>query len=122
MLLIFRYQSGGPIHFTIDLSANHRGWFSFAVCPLKSKNELETEECFDAHPIKLENNSYKYKVSPGKWFNINGVLPAGVKCEHCVIRWHYTAGNEWGRCEDGSYAVGCGPQETFRSCSDVSIL
>lgn len=31
------------------------------------------------------------------------------------------SGNSWGECEDGSYAVGCGNQETFRGCSDIAI-
>lgn len=31
------------------------------------------------------------------------------------------AGNNWGKCDDGTEKVGCGPQEQFRACSDVSI-
>ncbi|KAG8223973.1 hypothetical protein J437_LFUL005586 [Ladona fulva] len=31
-------------------------------------------------------------------------------------------GNSLGVCDDGKRAVGCGPQETFRTCSDVAIL
>ena len=31
-------------------------------------------------------------------------------------------GNNWGKCDDGSGAVGCGPQETFRDCADVEIV
>lgn len=34
----------------------------------------------------------------------------------------YFSGNTWGECEDGSHAVGCGPQETFMSCSDIAIV
>lgn len=30
-------------------------------------------------------------------------------------------GNNWGQCSDGTGKVGCGPQETFRGCSDVRI-
>jgi hypothetical protein len=30
-------------------------------------------------------------------------------------------GNNWGDCDDGTSAMGCGPQETFRSCSDIVI-
>lgn len=33
----------------------------------------------------------------------------------------YILGNTWGWCEDGSGGLGCGPQEEFRSCSDISI-
>ena len=30
-------------------------------------------------------------------------------------------GNNWGICQDGSGALGCGPQETFVNCADVAI-
>merc|ERR1712098_674476 len=33
----------------------------------------------------------------------------------------YVAANNWGVCEDGTGKVGCGPQEEFRACSDISI-
>ena len=41
----------------------------------------------------------------------------------CMItfQWTYTVGNSWGMCADGVGRVGCGPQETFRACSDFSI-
>lgn len=49
-------------------------------------------------------------------------LPADFTCNHCVLRWHYRAGNNWGVCENGTGAVGCGPQEYFRSCADIRIV
>ena len=33
----------------------------------------------------------------------------------------YCEGNGWGVCPDGHGALGCGPQETFVNCADVSI-
>lgn len=38
-----------------------------------------------------------------------------------MLQWRYVAGNNWGVCENGTGAVGCGPQEEFRACSDISI-
>ena len=72
-------------------------------------------------------------------------LPAGVTCKHCVLQWTYVAGkdcstgtklnlsfilanyfrfsaNIWGTCPDGTTALGCGPQENYRSCSDITIV
>lgn len=40
-------------------------------------------------------------------------------CNAC--QWTYTAGNNWGLCEDGTNGQGCGPQETFRACADISV-
>ena len=48
-------------------------------------------------------------------------LPDGVTCSQCIIQWTYTAGNNWGVCDDGAQGPGCGPQETFRACADVAI-
>lgn len=45
----------------------------------------------------------------------------GLECPNCVLQWRYVAGNNWGMCEDGTGAVGCGPQEEFRACADITI-
>lgn len=29
--------------------------------------------------------------------------------------------NNWGTCSDGTEAVGCGPQETYRNCADITV-
>lgn len=31
------------------------------------------------------------------------------------------SGNNWGNCPNGTGAVGCGPQEEFRACADITI-
>lgn len=48
-------------------------------------------------------------------------LPQNVTCAQCVLQWRYIAANNWGRCENSSNAIGCGPQEEFRACADISI-
>ena len=85
--------------------------------------EIATDACFDAHPIYLTNGERRYNVTAGVlgFFNIMGKLPNDLACEHCVLRWHWWTGNNWGFCPDGVGRLGCGPQETFRSCSDISI-
>lgn len=32
------------------------------------------------------------------------------------------SGNSWGMCEDGTENMGCGNQEIFRSCADITIV
>jgi len=41
---------------------------------------------------------------------------------HYNLLYVMVSGNSWGLCEDGTGALGCGPQETFRTCSDISLL
>lgn len=44
-------------------------------------------------------------------------------CQETGIIFHIIniEGNTWGQCEDGTSGLGCGPQEHFRTCSDISI-
>ncbi|XP_015171788.1 PREDICTED: uncharacterized protein LOC107064049 isoform X2 [Polistes dominula] len=123
-LIVKEYIEGSYIQIQIELTASHLGHFEFSICPLNNKKELETDECFAKYPIRLANGSYKYNITSYaiKDYTIEAVLPQGLTCEHCVLRWHYRAGNNWGICEDGSGDIGCGNQENFRSCSDISIF
>ena len=38
------------------------------------------------------------------------------------FQWTYVTGNRWGICSNGMKGLACGPQETFRACSDVGII
>ena len=49
-------------------------------------------------------------------------LPPQVTCAQCILQWTYVAGNNWGTCDNGTGAIGCGPQENFRSCADIEIV
>jgi len=55
-------------------------------------------------------------------FETRYLLPLGLTCTQCILQWRYIAGNNWGICENGTGAVGCGPQEEFRACADVEIV
>lgn len=33
----------------------------------------------------------------------------------------FISGNNWGKCKNDTYALGCGSQETFKACSDIAI-
>ncbi|OXU29072.1 hypothetical protein TSAR_011178 [Trichomalopsis sarcophagae] len=122
--IVRRYSPGEQIELQVLITANHMGHFEFSLCPLNSTMELETEECFDAHRLYLIDGSLEYPVAKGVlgMFNITVALPPGLTCEHCVLRWHYHCGNNWGICPNGTGRVGCGVQENFRTCSDIAIL
>ncbi|KAI4468679.1 hypothetical protein MML48_2g00018549 [Holotrichia oblita] len=119
--IVGEYSVGQTIDVTITLTANHLGSFTYSLCVLENPNAPESgESCFK--PLKLADGSNSYQVSSGENLIHNRVvLPAGLSCSRCVLRWNYKAGNSWGVCEDGTGAMGCGSQETFRSCADISI-
>lgn len=71
-----------------------------------------------------DENSYAYELDPNRGsgsFAMSVQLPANRTCEHCILRWHWRTANNWGRCDDGSEQVGCGHQEIYRNCADISI-
>lgn len=122
-VIVKTYSSGANIRVEVRLSANHMGFFQFDLCSLDSNGRQETNACFDANLLRLTNGADRYTITQQgpATFNVDLSLPSGLRCDHCVLRWSYTAANNWGTCADGSGALGCGPQELFRSCSDIRI-
>ncbi|XP_043481783.1 uncharacterized protein LOC122510898 [Leptopilina heterotoma] len=119
--IVKTYKSGEIIDVEVNISAAHKGHFIFNLCPLKHDKELEEENCFI--PLKLADGTESYNMGnkgPGI-IKTKVILPQGLTCKHCVFRWEYIAGNSWGICNDGTGQTGCGPQENFKSCSDISI-
>ncbi|XP_059470900.1 uncharacterized protein LOC132193939 [Neocloeon triangulifer] len=117
------YTQGQEMLATFEITANHRGWIQFSLCKLNTTNQLENDACFV--PLKLSGSTETKYYLPNSDVGQTTVrlqLPPNVICQRCVLQWHYHTGNTWGTCEDGSGAVGCGNQETFRTCSDIAIL
>lgn len=113
-------------------------FLTFSLCKLEDPSLPETEECFN--DLLLSDGQSSYVVASNDYNVVNYVqLPEGVTCNQCVLRWHYKCGkflpfyilqmilivrnlgNSWGDCEDGTGAIGCGAQEIFRSCADITI-
>lgn len=145
------YFPGSSIDIMIDIVANHGGLFRFEVCWRDDLNVTETEDCFEELPISgrrmrmrhyhrehiigreesgASNKSTKfdplfdYELDPSLpngMVSLSVDLPQDKTCEHCIFRWHWTVANNWGTCTDGSGAIGCGYQEVYRNCADVSV-
>ncbi|XP_015124531.1 uncharacterized protein LOC107046433 isoform X2 [Diachasma alloeum] len=121
--IVQNYTQGQAFTAIVRITSNHRGYFTFALCPLDKPSDIETEECFKRHPILTADGQWKYVLPryDADDYAIELVLPEDLTCEHCALRWQYTAGNNWGMCENGRGAIECGKQETFRTCSDIAI-
>ncbi|WAR15564.1 hypothetical protein MAR_005669 [Mya arenaria] len=126
------YVRGQTIEVTVNLTANHKGWWEFKLCSLKNYDTAVTQDCLDEHILNfsdvgktrfyladngfLESQSYKVKLD----------LPDDVTCDNCVLQWKYYTGNSWG-CSIGpdgevQCCTGCGSgQETFQNCADIQI-
>merc|ERR1712200_95670 len=130
--IVRTYLEGDLIKTQTQVTANHAGWFEFAICSLDDKPQA-VESCFV--PLKVwdvSRHANGFKNPETKWvllksdgaglFDIELELPVGFTCDHCVIRSMWNCGNDWG-CEDnGKCCLGCGPtQEKFYACADISI-
>ena len=114
MLLVLQ-----TIDVEVELTVAHLGYMEWRLC---TNRNTENQNCFNQHLLRLANGGTRVNVDKGSGIYYTKLqLPAGVRCNACVIQWNYRAGNNWGQCADGSGATGCGPQETFRGCSDVVI-
>ena len=125
-VIVRSYRPGQTVKVTVDVTANHRGYFQFRLCPQTSPTVPAPQDCFDNDQNLLELSEAgagtRFYIRPGTGSQSALVrLPAGVRCEHCILQWTYRAGNNWGLCQDGQGRVGCGPQEEFRACADIKI-
>ena len=92
------------------------GWESW-VCPwaklsgLKGATEFfdKRKQIFLCHPCHFR---FYVKIGTPKIanFTYQVSLPQGLTCSQCVVQWTYTTGNTWGKCDNGTEAIGCGPQ------------
>ncbi|KAI8441952.1 hypothetical protein MSG28_005624 [Choristoneura fumiferana] len=119
-VIVRKYAPQDAITIKVELTANHNGYFEFRVC---EEPKTTTQECLDKNVLKIDGrDGTKYYPREGnKVYEMKYRLPEGLECPHCVMQWRYIAGNNWGTCENGTGAVGCGPQEEFRACADIAI-
>ncbi|KAK2720990.1 hypothetical protein QYM36_004768, partial [Artemia franciscana] len=124
--IVRTYAEGQVIPVTIQITAVHKGYYEFRLCPNVDPNRDPPQECFDQFPLEFVGGTTggKFYVTtlPSGTYKAQLKLPSGVSCSRCIIQWNYITGNRWGICEGGKGQLGCGPQEMFRACADVSIL
>ncbi|KAH8389522.1 hypothetical protein KR200_003282, partial [Drosophila serrata] len=126
-LIVKSYFPGSEMTIRIELTASHMGYFEFRLCPKPNakqscldQNVLPIMSAFPSQPSPTDLRSRFYPRNGSRIYEIKARLP-DLTCDHCVLQWRYIAGNNWGICDDGNGAVGCGPQEEFRSCSDIAL-
>lgn len=130
------YFPGSTIDIMIEIVANHGGLFNFEMCWRQNLTIKESEDCFE--PLHLSPESQKHAVGDLEtsgnefdyvldsaagtgMFTLSVKLPEDKTCDKCIMRWHWRSANNWGVCDDGSEGIGCGYQEIYRNCADVSV-
>ncbi|CAF4556263.1 unnamed protein product, partial [Rotaria sp. Silwood2] len=122
-IIVRHYLSDVLIDVKILLSANHKGFMEFRLCAALDSNIEVTQECLDQNILHIEGFGKQYTVNEGMDLIFLRVqLPHGLSCSRCVLQWRYHAGNNWGKnIETGETCLGCGQQEEFYNCADISI-
>ncbi|XP_069104435.1 uncharacterized protein [Argopecten irradians] len=123
------YQTGGTIDIKVEVTASHRGYFEFRLCPNNNVKKAATQDCLDRYLLhEYHGNSsrvYVYDTNAGI-YDVKMRLPYGVTCSQCVLQWRYRTGNRWGCTGNdftrGQCGLGQGPQEEFYACADIAIL
>ncbi|XP_068209369.1 uncharacterized protein [Palaemon carinicauda] len=118
------YTEGQVVPVTIHLSANHKGWYEFRLCNNNNPQAEDSQRCLDKQLLQMADGSgsrYYLEGHVRGSHTVHVKLPDRLSCSHCLLQWTWVVGNTWGTCPDGSGANGCGPQETFVNCADVSI-
>ncbi|XP_015907215.1 uncharacterized protein [Parasteatoda tepidariorum] len=123
-IVVKTYKSGEVITITTIIHANHLGYFEFKLCPVQDGVKID-QDCLDKYPLQLADGSgTKYELGRQKGaVKVDVKLPDGLKCDRCVLQWHWKCANHWGKCPGTNKGrMGCGPQEFFRGCADIQIV
>lgn len=119
-VIVKNYVPDTVVTVTVKITVNHIGYFWFDMCNMDGRT-VEDEDCFTKVLTADGNEKWYVPSRESKDYEVPLRLPK-EPCKHCILRWTYVAGNNWGECEDGTHALGCGPQEHFRTCSDISMM
>ncbi|XP_069126493.1 uncharacterized protein [Argopecten irradians] len=116
-----KYASGDTIPVAVKITAHHKGFFDFKLCASadKTRRTTQLEDCLAEHPLEIVDDvtntrglTWDLTSDRKGTIQLKVVLPAGVSCDHCVLRWRWVAGNNAGK---------NAKQEEFRNCMDIEI-
>ncbi|XP_064614474.1 uncharacterized protein LOC135478132 [Liolophura sinensis] len=93
-ILVRTYSQGETISVHAELTANHKGWMEFKICPNNDVNKIATQACLDQYVLQKADGTGTKTIVPTdqRQFYIDLVLPKGLTCSQCVVQWKYHAG------------------------------
>lgn len=109
-IVVRTYKSGQEFTATLNMVANHEGYFEFKLCPVQ-KGVKADQECLDRHPVHLADGSGdRWVLKPDKkgLMDVKLRLPEGLKCERCVLQWHWKCGEFGFKVSNGVCCCGLG--------------
>lgn len=92
-IIVGNYTAGQLLEVKLDITASHKGFHEFRLCPVGSPQTKATRECFDQNVLKLQNGETKFN-EPGATgtYSVKLVLPETLTCTQCVLQWKWNTG------------------------------
>jgi len=78
--IVRKYTSGQTVPVSVQLTANHRGTFTFKLCPEASIQQDPTQECLDLNVLQTSSGTGEWAVptsTPGM-FDLSVELPVDL--------------------------------------------
>lgn len=92
-LVTQHYTVGETVDVQVELTANHKGYFEFRICPTNDKDRRATQACLDRHLLRLVDGSTRLPISSDmRMVTARLQLPRGLTCSQCVLQWKYNTG------------------------------
>lgn len=93
-IIVDKFKAGDIMPVKVQLTANHRGWFEFRLCPHNDKTREATQECLDRNVLRVAGGrSTRTTVYSNVYnYHIQLQLPEDLTCERCVLQWKYNTG------------------------------
>lgn len=94
-MIVATYSMGETIETVAEITANHKGYFEYRVCPINDDSIPATRDCFNQYLLKDESGKTELFFGSGDNRNYTNYvkLPPGLTCNYCVLQWRYHAGN-----------------------------
>jgi hypothetical protein len=79
---------------TVETKSDMFGYFEFRICPYNDDQSV-TKECLNKNVLEIGDTGYtRYKVWYQGYHVIPLQLPADLKCDKCLLQFHYHTGKK----------------------------
>lgn len=99
-IIVRRYAMNSVVTMWFEITASHRGYLEFRLCPNNDVTKPVTQECLDKYLLRdAHTKGTKFFFNHGTigTFGAQVMLPVGLTCSQCVLQWRYRTGNLKGK-------------------------
>ena len=87
------YTEGHTITIKVQVTATHKGYFEFRICPHNNPSTRVKQSCLDKHILRQPGgNTRVVETGETPIYSMNYVLPIGVTCSQCMLQWKWNTG------------------------------